>query len=67
VSKIGIARTNIYTNLIPVFTALFSYFLLGEIITFDKILGIALVIIGVILSQKRKNPTFELKTKKLYE
>jgi drug/metabolite transporter (DMT)-like permease len=67
VSKIGIARTNIYTNLIPVFTAFFSYFLLGEIITFDKILGITLVIIGVILSQKRKKLTFDLKTKKLYE
>jgi len=54
VSKIGISRTNIYTNMIPVFAAFFSYYILNELITSEKIVGIALVITGVILSQKRK-------------
>lgn len=54
VSKIGISRTNIYTNMIPVFAAFFSYYILNEQITSEKIVGIALVITGVILSQKRK-------------
>lgn len=51
VGKLGIARSNIYTNMIPVFTAFFSFLLLGEIITFDKMIGVVLVIFGVAVSQ----------------
>ncbi len=52
--QLGISRTNIFTNLIPVFTAVFSYFILKEIITVNKILGIILVISGVVLSQRNQ-------------
>ncbi len=51
VRKIGITKGNIYTNLIPGFTALFSYFILAEEFPFSKILGMIVVILGVILSQ----------------
>ncbi|MDP3463456.1 MAG: DMT family transporter [Bacteroidales bacterium] len=54
VKILGIAKANVYTNLIPVFAAIFSYFMIGEIITFDKIIAILFVIAGVYLSQKNK-------------
>lgn len=54
VEKLGIAYANSYTNTIPVFTAFFSFMLWGESLTFDKMLGILLVIAGVFLSQRVK-------------
>ncbi len=54
VRKIGISKGNMYTNLIPGFTALFSYFILAEEFPFSKILGMIIVILGVVLSQINK-------------
>lgn len=54
IKQIGIAKANIYTYLIPVFTAFFSLLILHERITSDKIAGIILVIFGLILSQQGK-------------
>ena len=50
-SKLGAAKANIYSNLIPVFTAIFSCIIIGENLTLQKISGILLVIGGLILSQ----------------
>lgn len=50
-SKIGVARTSIFSNIIPVFTAIFAYFILNEAITLQKILGTFIVIGGLFLSQ----------------
>jgi drug/metabolite transporter (DMT)-like permease len=50
-SKLGAAKANIYSNLIPVFTAIFSCIIIGENLNIQKILGILLVIGGLILSQ----------------
>lgn len=61
--QLGISRTNIFTNLIPVFTAVFSYFILKEIITLNKVLGIVLVISGVVLSQRNSNQLIAIKRK----
>lgn len=52
VKEIGISKANIYSNLIPVFTAFFSYFLLSEAFTLQKAAGIVLVIGGVYLSER---------------
>lgn len=52
-SKLGASRANVYTNLIPVFTAIFSYFIIHESLTVNKIIGIVLVVGGLILSQLR--------------
>lgn len=54
IKEIGITKSNIFTNLIPVFTGVFSYFVLDEVFTPLKILGILLVLIGVIVSQSKK-------------
>ncbi len=51
VRVIGVARASVFANLIPVFTAVFSYFLLRESIDISKILGIIIVISGIFLSQ----------------
>ncbi|MBR4392204.1 MAG: DMT family transporter [Bacteroidales bacterium] len=57
VGKLGVARSNVYTNTIPIFTACFSYFLIHEEITVFKMIGIVVVILGLILSQiKAKKP-----------
>lgn len=50
-SKLGASRANVYTNLIPVFTAVFSYFIIHESLTPQKIIGIVLVVFGLVLSQ----------------
>ena len=48
---LGISRTNIFTNLIPVFTAVFSFFMIGEGFDIPKLTGMAMVLAGVALSQ----------------
>ena len=55
VKEIGMSKANIYSNLIPVFTALFSYLVLSEPFTSHKITGIILVICGVYLSERNKH------------
>ncbi len=54
VKLLGISKTNIFSNLIPVFTALFSYFLLSESFSLHKIIGVLIVIGGVYLSERTK-------------
>jgi drug/metabolite transporter (DMT)-like permease len=57
VKEIGISRTSIFSNLMPVFTAIFSAIFISEIFTTTKITGMAAVIIGLMVSQfKRKQP-----------
>ncbi len=51
VRSIGIARTAIFGNLIPVVTALTSLMVLGEAIDWGKVLGMGLVILGLFLTQ----------------
>ncbi len=54
IKHLGISKTNIFTNLIPIFTAIFSYFILAEYFTYGKILGIIIVISGVFVTQINK-------------
>lgn len=51
VSKIGILKANVFTNFIPLVTALFSFILMGERLTFQNILGIIVVIAGILMAQ----------------
>jgi drug/metabolite transporter (DMT)-like permease len=52
VRKIGILKANVFTNCIPIFTALFSFILFREKLTFQNIAGMIIVITGLYLSQK---------------
>lgn len=51
VRKVGIVTSNIWVNTIPVFTAIIAYFVLGETLTLQKAIGMAVVIGGVLLTQ----------------
>lgn len=49
--RLELTKANIYNNLIPIFTAIASYYFLGEKFSTIKILGMVIVISGIILSQ----------------
>lgn len=49
--EIGVSKTSIFTNLIPVITATGSFFLLNEAFSLQKIIGIVIVIGGLFISQ----------------
>lgn len=51
VKNMGITRANVFTNCIPVFTAFFSFIILGDKLTFQNIAGMIIVIAGLFLSQ----------------
>ncbi|MCK7539065.1 MAG: DMT family transporter [Marinilabiliales bacterium] len=51
---LGISRANIFSNLIPVFTAVLAFFIVGDRITLRNGVGMIVVIAGLFLSQARK-------------
>lgn len=51
VRKIGITRANVFTNFIPLFTAVFSFFILKEKLTAQNIAGMVIVVAGLLMSQ----------------
>lgn len=51
VGHMGITKANVFSNCIPVFTALFSFLLMGEKLTVQNIIGMAIVIAGLFMSQ----------------
>ncbi|MFA6923311.1 MAG: DMT family transporter [Bacteroidales bacterium] len=54
IKRIGVSKANVYTNLVPVFTVVFSHFILSEEITAGKIAGMLLILVGLIISQTKK-------------
>jgi len=66
IRNMGINKSNIFINVIPVFVAVFAYFILGDQLNFHQMVGIAIVISGLFLAQinwKRKkklpNPIYQ--------
>jgi drug/metabolite transporter (DMT)-like permease len=51
VKNIGITKANVFSNCIPVFTAFFSFLLMGDKLTIQNIIGMAVVIAGLFMSQ----------------
>ena len=51
VRNIGILKANVFTNCIPIFTAVFSFILLGDKLTVQNIIGMVIVIAGLFMSQ----------------
>lgn len=51
VRNMGIIKTNVFSNCIPIFTALFSFLLMGERLTIQNIAGMSIVIAGLFMSQ----------------
>ena len=52
--EIGVSKVNVFANLIPVFTGVFSFVVIGEELNMQKILGIVIVVGGLFFSQIRK-------------
>ena len=52
IRAIGANRANVFVNLVPVFTALVAWALLGELFTLQKLAGMAVVIVGVLAAQR---------------
>jgi len=51
VRNLGITKANVFTNFIPIFTAIFSFLILSDKLTFQNIVGMFVVICGLIMSQ----------------
>jgi drug/metabolite transporter (DMT)-like permease len=51
VRNMGINKSNIFINIIPVFVAVFAYIILGDELNFHQMIGIAIVISGLFLAQ----------------
>lgn len=51
IRELGASKANVYANLVPVVTAIVSYFLLKEAMPAMKIGGIVIVLSGLLLSQ----------------
>lgn len=52
--EIGVSKTNIFANLIPVFTGVFSFFIIGEELNSQKLIGISLVVGGLFFAQIKR-------------
>lgn len=52
--EIGVSKSNVFANLIPVFTGVFSFLVIGEELNSQKILGIVIVVGGLFFSQIKK-------------
>jgi drug/metabolite transporter (DMT)-like permease len=61
IKHLGIIKTNLYTNLIPVFAFLFAFMFLGEKITLLRIVGLVIVLFGIILSEINRGKELQLK------
>jgi drug/metabolite transporter (DMT)-like permease len=53
VQNLGAFKANVFTNIIPVFTAILSFYLMGENLQERNIIGILLVVAGLVLSQMK--------------
>lgn len=54
VREIGAANASMFSNILPVFTAVFAWLFLNEVITLRVLSGILLVISGLLISQVKK-------------
>jgi drug/metabolite transporter (DMT)-like permease len=61
IKGMGMIKANVFTNLIPVFTGLFSFLILNEKFTSFKIAGMILAMFGVLVSQSHRMGRFLLK------
>ena len=67
VRHLGILKANVFTNSIPVFTALFSFMLLGDKLTVQNFIGMLVVILGLFMSQRKSKNDISNRQKKQAE
>ncbi len=64
VRTLGIGKTSVFANMIPVVTAVTAFIILKEHIDLSKIIGIVIVIAGLLLTQKKRRRDVEKKKEK---
>lgn len=52
IRELGPSKAAAFINSVPVFTVIFAYFIIDEAIDTNKMIGMAIVIIGLLLAQK---------------
>jgi drug/metabolite transporter (DMT)-like permease len=68
IRQIGVNRSNSFINLIPVFVAILSFFILKEELGGQKIIGIVVVVAGLFLAQiKRKRKEVKLEMSEIHD
>ncbi len=51
IRELGVIKSNVFTNLIPVFTVILAFLILGDTLTLSSTIGLCLTLIGLVLSQ----------------
>jgi len=51
IRDLGVVKSNVFTNLIPVFTVILAFLSLGDTLTLSATIGLSLALIGLVLSQ----------------
>jgi len=51
IRELGVVKSNVFTNLIPVFTVVLAFLILGDTLNTLATLGLALTLVGLVLSQ----------------
>jgi drug/metabolite transporter (DMT)-like permease len=59
VKRLGINNVNIFINIIPVFTAIFAWYILDDPLTMRKFIGIIVVIFGLLIAQVKLKKSVE--------
>jgi len=63
VRRLGVVKTNIFSNLIPVFTGLMAYLILKEPFSLSKMLAMGIVVVGLFVSQMGRLTNYLVKNK----
>jgi drug/metabolite transporter (DMT)-like permease len=53
IRELGVIKSNVFTNLIPVYTVILAFLILGDRFTLRSVAGVALTILGLMVSQAR--------------
>ncbi|MBD3170968.1 EamA family transporter [Candidatus Bathyarchaeota archaeon] len=54
ISKIGVNKTSLFINLVPLFVLIFSYLILGDPVTYINLVSAGIIITAVVLNTKLK-------------
>lgn len=52
VGKVGSTRTALYQFLLPIFSLVFAYILLGETLVFGQVIGTICILVGLVMSRR---------------
>lgn len=51
IREMGVIKSNLFTNLIPVYTVVLAYFILGDKLNLRSALGLLITLVGIVVSQ----------------